>query len=242
MVTNVDMEFWARDADKAVGRGHLIIMVDALRSGTSIVNTLSNGAKEVIPVSSLKMAYALRRRHPKYLLAGERGGRKPKGFDFGNSPMEFTSEKVKGKTLVMTTTSGTAALAGSRSAKHVLIGAFLNARAVARKAQSTAAAEGVGISFVLAGDKGRFSLEDMLCAGGIAKSLLQDKVSFSDKVQTALLAFESAQDDLVGKVMKAEHAKHLVTLELEEDIVFSCRLNVSNAVPIYKGNTILLLD
>lgn len=242
MATSVDMEFWARDAPKAVNRGHLIIAVDALRSGTSIVNALSNGAKEVIPVLSLKEAYALRKRHPTYLLAGERGGRKPKGFDLGNSPLEFVPEKVKAKTLVMTTTSGTVALAGSRRAKHVLIGSFLNAEAVAQKGENVAAVEGVSISFVLAGDKGKFSLEDFLCAGAMADGFAEDTFLFSDKVQTALLAFKSAENDLLGKVMKAEHARHLVKMGLKEDVTFCCRLNVLKSVPIYKGNRISLLD
>ncbi len=114
MVIRVDVELWARDAGKAVGRGDLIIVIDALRSGTSILNALTNGAEAVIPVVSLKEAYRLRSQHPEYLLAGERGGHRPEGFDLGNSPLEFTREKVAGKSLVMTTTSGTAALARSQ--------------------------------------------------------------------------------------------------------------------------------
>jgi 2-phosphosulfolactate phosphatase len=109
MATRVDVELWARDAGKAVGRGDLIVVIDALRSGTSILTALTNGARTVIPTVSLKEAYRFRSQHPEYLLAGERGGHKPRGFDLGNSPLEFTREKVAGKSLVMTTTSGTAA-------------------------------------------------------------------------------------------------------------------------------------
>jgi 2-phosphosulfolactate phosphatase len=242
VVTNVDLEFWARDAAKAVIRGYLVIVIDALRSGTSIVNALVNGAKEVIPVLSLKEAYALQRKNPKYLLAGERGGRKPKRFDFGNSPLEFVSEKVKGKTLVMTTTSGTAALTRCRRAERVLIGSFLNAKAAAEKAESIATKEGIGISFILAGEKGKFSMEDLLCAGAIADGFVEGNFSFSDKVQTALLAFKQAESNLMGNVMKAAHAKHLVTLGLGGDISFCCKLDVLKAVPIYKGGRISLQD
>lgn len=240
MVIQVDLEFWARDAGKAVGRGDLIIVIDALRSGTSILNALTNGAEAVIPAGSLKEAYRLRSQHPEYLLAGERGGHRPKRFDIGNSPLEFTRERVEGKSLVMTTTSGTAALVTSQRAKRVLVGAFLNAGAVARKAEEMATKEGVGVSFVLAGEKGAFSLEDFLCAGAIAGSFNASKVCFSDKVQGALLAFRQAKSDLAGSIMKAEHAKHLVRLGFKGDIDFSCKLSVLRTVPIYSHDRITL--
>jgi len=240
VVVQVDLELLARDAGKAVGRGDMIIVIDALRSGTSILNALTNGARAAVPALTLKEAYKLRSQHPEYLLAGERGGHKPTGFDFGNSPLEFTPERVEGKTLVITTTSGTAALARSQTAKRVLVGAFLNAWAVAEKAEKIAATEAIGVSFVLAGEKGKFSLEDFLCAGAIAKGFVADSVHFSDKVQATLLAFKQAEVDLTASVMKAEHAEHLVKLGFKEDVYFSCRLNALQIVPIYVGGKITL--
>lgn len=240
MVIRVDVELWARDAGKAVGRGDLIIVIDALRSGTSILNALISGAEAVIPVVSLKEAYRLRSQHPEYLLAGERGGHRPEGFDLGNSPLEFTREKVAGKSLVMTTTSGTAALFKSQEARWVLLGAFLNAGAVAEKAEEITAKERVGASFVLAGEQGGFSLEDFLCAGAIAEGFTASRVCFSDKVKAALLAFRQAESDLTGSVMGAEHAKHLVKLGFKRDIIFSCQLNMLRTVPFYSHGRITL--
>jgi 2-phosphosulfolactate phosphatase len=240
VVIRIDLELRARDAGRAVDRGDLIIVIDALRSGTSILNALTNGAEAVIPAVSLREAYRLRRQHPHYLLAGERGGRMPKGFDLGNSPLEFTREKVGGKSLVMTTTSGTAALARSHGAKWILVGAFLNAGAVAKTAEEIAAKEDVGVSFVLAGEKGKFSLEDSLCAGAIAEGFAAGKVCLLDKAQVSLLAFKQAESDLTGNVMKAEHARHLVKMGFKEDIAFSCKLNTLRAVPVYRDGRITL--
>jgi 2-phosphosulfolactate phosphatase len=241
MDIRVDIELRARDAGEAVRRGDLIIVIDALRSGTSIVHALSSCAEAVIPVLSLREAYKFRAQHPEYLLAGERGGRRPAGFDLGNSPLEFSSGVVGGRTLVMTTTSGTAALVRSRKAKWVLVGAFLNAEAVAEKAEEIASREGIDISFVLAGEKGKFSLEDALCAGAIADELTATKVRLSDKAYVALLAYKQAGSDLAGNVMEAEHATHLVGLGLRGDVVFSCKLNTSISVPFYKDGRITLL-
>jgi 2-phosphosulfolactate phosphatase len=242
VAVQVDLELWARDAGKALHRGDLVIVIDALRSGTSILNALNNGAEAVIPVESLKQACRLRSQHPDYLLAGERMGEKPAGFDFGNSPLEFTSDMVAGRTLVMTTTSGTAALVRSQRAHRVLVGTFLNAGAVAAKAESVAENERIGVSFVLAGEKGLFSLEDFLCAGAIAEGFAAGGVRFSDKAQAALLAFKQVRNDLEGSVMEAEHAKHLVKLGFKGDVVFSCRLDVLRKVPVYGHNRITLQE
>lgn len=242
MTVRIDLELWARDAWKAVGRRDLIIVIDVLRSGTSILNALTNGAEAVIPTRSLKEAYELRDEHPEYLFAGERRGQMPKGFDLGNSPLEFTRERISGKRLLMTTTSGTAALLKSRRARWVFVGVFLNARAVARKAGEIAAKEGIGISLILAGEKGGFSLEDFLCAGAIAEELTAKNVGLSDKVQAALLSFKQTKSDLTESVMEAEHARHLVRLGFKRDVDFSCHLNLLRAVPIYSHGMIKLQD
>ena len=46
----------------------------------------------------------------KVLLGGEREGVKIEGFDLGNSPREYVEDVVSGKTVIFTTTNGTAAL------------------------------------------------------------------------------------------------------------------------------------
>jgi|SRR5271157_415791 len=238
----VDVELWARDAGRALARGDLVIVIDALRSGTCIVNALANGAEALIPTLSLREAHRLRSQHPEFPLAGERGGKKPAGFDLGNSPLEFTRANVEGKTVVITTTSGTAALVKSQKAATVLIGAFLNAGAVAEKAEEIATDEKVGISFVLAGDKGKFSLEDSLCAGAIVEGFKPSSAVLSDKARISLLAFKTAKSNLVKNVMETTHARHLVDLGFKEDVVFSCRLNTSRLVPIYKNTRIVLAN
>jgi 2-phosphosulfolactate phosphatase len=238
----VSLEFSAKDADRAVERGDLIIVIDVLRCSTSIVNALANGAKAVIPTVTLKEAYRLRSQHPDCLLAGERGSRKPRDFDLGNSPLEFTSEKVCGKNLVMTTTSGTVALVRSRQAEWVFVGAFLNSTTVARKTAEVAEKEEKDVSLVLSGEKGEFSFEDFICAGAITERFPSNKVHYSDKALAALLAFKQAQDNLCKNVMKAEHAKHLMRTGFMRDIEFSCQLDILKIVPIYKDGKITAFE
>src|SRR6185503_8180230 len=88
------------------------------------------------PVGDIPEALALKEQRPEVLLAGEREGLRIRAnltgsidFDLGNSPREFTPERVRGKTIVVTTTNGTRALRTCVNAKTVLVGSFLNLRA-----------------------------------------------------------------------------------------------------------------
>ena len=101
-----------------------VVVIDVLRATTSMVVMLENGAERVNPVASLEEARGWGEKG--YLMAGERNGFKVDGFDFGNSPQEFTKDKVGGKSVVMTTTNGTHALSLCKMARIVYVGAFLN--------------------------------------------------------------------------------------------------------------------
>jgi 2-phosphosulfolactate phosphatase len=241
MVVQINLEFAAKDANSAVKRGDLIIVIDVLRCSTSIINALANGAKSVVPTITLREAYALHSQDPDFLLAGERKGCRPKGFDLGNSPSEFISQRVCGKNLIMTTTSGTMALVKSREAKWVLVGAFLNAASVARKAAQIAEDEETNVSLVLSGERGQFSLEDFICAGAIAESLSTSNVHCCDEALAALLAFKQAKNSLCENIMTAQHARHLAKLGFKKDVEFSCQLDILSTIPIYRDGKITKL-
>src|SRR5262249_37579059 len=101
------------------------------------------------------------------LVGGDGRGSPPPGFDRGNSPAEYTPDRVRGRTVVFTTTNGTRALLALQGARRVAVGGFVNAAAVAR----WAAAEPGDVLLVCAGEKGRFCLEDAVCAGLLVSRL-----------------------------------------------------------------------
>jgi 2-phosphosulfolactate phosphatase len=241
MRARISLELKATDADKIADRGDVIIVIDVLRCGTSIVNALTNGVQSIVPTATLKEAYKLHSQHANFLLVGERRGLKPKGFDLGNSPLEFTSERVFGKNLIMTTTSGTMALVRSKRAEWVFVGAFLNSGSVAGKTIEVAEKQGKGVSLILSGEKGKFSLEDFTCAGAIVERFPRNKVSFSDGILASLLAFKQTENNLCKTIMEAEHAKHLIKMGFRNDIEFSCQLDILREVPIYRDGKITLL-
>jgi 2-phosphosulfolactate phosphatase len=235
MVIPVDVELVAQDAGKAVERGDVVIVIDALRATTSIITLLANGVKSVIPVETLREAMKLHRRHSDYVLVGERADYKPKGFDFGNSPVTLAKEPFQGKHIILTTTNGTKALIKSKGSRWVTVGAFLNARAVAEKTVEISRKNRLGISFVLAGEKNHFSLEDFLCAGAITDSFPKNALELSDKTVAALLAFKGAKQNLLESIHDSKHAQDLVKIGFSKDIEFSCRLNICDTVPFYRN-------
>ncbi len=109
-------------------KGKQVMVIDILRATTSMVVMLENGAQKVIPVAKVEEALAMKaladEEGRSICIAGERNGIKVDGFDFGNSPQEFTSDAVAGKEVVITTTNGTHALDLSKSGSHVWLGDF----------------------------------------------------------------------------------------------------------------------
>jgi 2-phosphosulfolactate phosphatase len=232
----------AKDAVKAVQRGDIIIVIDVLRCSSIIITALANGAKSIIPVKTIKEAWEYRKDHYEFLLAGERKGLKPKRFDLGNSPFNVSSETVKGKHIILTTTSGTKAISSAKKGKKVLIGAFLNVEAVAEAALKIAEKAKAAISLALSGKMGHFSLEDFLCAGAIIDSLSTKKVELSDAAFAALLAFQQAYGSLSSVVQRGSHAQYLESIGFKEDVRFCSRMNVFKVVPVLKGETIVPLN
>jgi Phosphosulfolactate phosphohydrolase and related enzymes len=241
MPVPIDVELVAKDACNATARGDLVIVIDLVRATTCIITAIANGARSITPVCTLKQAKYLRSEHPAYVLAGERNGVKPSGFDLDNSPLTLTRENVDGKNLIMSTTNGTNALVQSEGADWIIVGAFVNASATAKASLEIACKNKIGVSFVLAGQKNRFALEDFICAGGIITRFPEDAVELSDKALSAMLAFEGAEHDLPASIRRSGHAQELIKIGLGRDIEFACQIDLYRIVPFYRNGVITAL-
>lgn len=197
-------------------RGRVAVVIDVLRATTTITVALENGAGAVVPVGSVDAARLVAHDRAGALLCGERGGVRPEGFDLGNSPAEYSRERVGGRDLVLTTTNGTRALHMCSGADTVLAGSVVNLGAVCE------ALDGLGVDAVLvcSGTDRRVSLEDCLCAGLMAQRL-GGRFELDDSVRL----MESAANDLVercagveGAVRASFHARRLVDLGFGEDV------------------------
>ena len=166
----VDIHFTRAEVDAAALGESTVVVIDVLRATTTIVEALANGAVGVYPTSSAadaaQLAASLGREDT--LLCGERKGVKVDGFDLGNSPAEFTAEVVDGKKLVMSTTNGTRAFSSALEACRVLVCAFTNLGAVA-----AAVSADETLVVLCAGQGGRFSIDDALCAGHLVRRVVE---------------------------------------------------------------------
>src|ERR1044071_5311850 len=128
----VDVFFTPQEVTPGGVSGRVVAVIDVLRASTSIAVALANGARTIIPLESseevVSRAKSLERSAVR--LAGERKMGKVPGFDFRNSPLEFTKDAVEGKTLFMSTTNGTAAILAVQGARDVVIASYVNVTAV----------------------------------------------------------------------------------------------------------------
>ena len=96
--------------------------------------------REVIPCAEVDDARQIARQFPpRSGRAGRRtrGGLAVEGFDLGNSPEDYTADRLRGKTLVITTTNGTRAMAHAQMASQIFLGAFVNVSASASNSKDT---------------------------------------------------------------------------------------------------------
>jgi 2-phosphosulfolactate phosphatase len=210
------------------------VVFDILRATSAFVTALHNGAQEIIPVSEIAEAVARRQRQPEVRLAGERNGVKIRAaqsggidFDFGNSPREFTPERVRGQTIVSTTTNGTRALRAGAGAQTVLAASFLNLSATAKFLGKLQPAE---VLLICAGTGEGAALEDALAAGALADVLGGE---LSDAAEIARQSFLRLKPDLASALAGSANGRRLSSIpELRADVAFCAQRDLFNLVAV----------
>lgn len=209
------------------------VVFDVLRATSTIVTALSRGAESVQPVASIAEALKLREADPAVLLAGERNGLRITAavsgrpdFDLGNSPREYTADRVRGRRIVTTTTNGTRAFAACRGARHVFAASFLNLKRTAGQVLRTRSSE---VVLVCSGTGEEVAFEDCLGAGALLHELLHadPKLNLGDSAHVVADLFAANADDLESAVQKSSNARRLLSLpELAEDVSFCLSENL----------------
>ncbi len=216
--------------------GTACVVFDILRATSTFVTALHHGADAILPVCEIAEAVALRRRWPEVLLAGERDGVKIRAaqsggvdFDFGNSPREFTPERVRGQTIVSTTTNGTRALRACAGAKTVLAASFLNLAATAEFLHNEKE-----IILVCAGTGENAAKEDFLAAGALVELLvprLDARPVLWRAADAARQTFAHFKTDLASAIGSSENGQRLLALpELRDDVAFCAQRDLFNLV------------
>jgi 2-phosphosulfolactate phosphatase len=220
-----------------------LAIIDVLRASTTAAFALEAGARAILPSASRDEARRnqarLKERGIEPLLCGERGGRKIEGFDLGNSPREFTPERVGGATLFMATTNGTKAL---RSAEKHLKGptwwiafaAYVNARSAARRITLSEGA----IALVCSGKFGQFCLEDFVGAGLMIREVFQqtscDLWQLDDASRAAVELYERHRDSLLELLQTCSHGAYLIECGFGDDLPLCAGVNSLDCLPFWR--------
>jgi 2-phosphosulfolactate phosphatase len=209
------------------------VVFDVLRATTTMVTALANGASAIIPAAEIPESLELQARNPGSLLAGERDGLRIRAeltggvdFDLGNSPREFTREKMAGKTVVMTTTNGTRALRACAPAQEVLVCAFVNLDATARHLRECQPAH---LLLVCGGTFEQMAYEDILAAGALCNLVWPHycEGAVADSALVAREIFDSGKADLFDALSKSRNGRRLIARpELSEDVRWCARRDV----------------
>ncbi|MCT4636483.1 MAG: 2-phosphosulfolactate phosphatase [Bacteroidales bacterium] len=215
----------------------VVVVVDVLRATTAICTAFANGAQSLIPVASVDEAKEYKAKG--YVVAAERDGSVLDFADFGNSPFNFTKDRVTESTIVYSTTNGTRCIDMANNAKQVLIGSFLNVAAIAE----AASLNNDNVIVLCAGWKGKFNIEDTLFAGALT-NILKSKgyVADDDSAKASEDLWLLAKDNLIDYAKKVSQLKRLKSFGLDDVFEHCFNVDYTNSVPVLSGNTLVLFN
>jgi len=205
----------------------IVVAIDVFRATSAMCAAFEHGVSAMLPVMNVDEAKAYQKKG--YLVAAERQGKRVEGFDIGNSPFDYMSDKTKNKEVVITTTNGTKAIVIGSKAHEVIVGSFLNITAV----EKYLLASDRNVMLLCAGWRGRFNLEDSLFAGELVERLHRSN-QFDELSDSAIAARHfhlEAEGNIEAYLEKSSHRRRLANLNLEKDIAFCLQKDYTAKVP-----------
>lgn len=196
------------------------VVIDVLRMTTTAAALIAGGMGRLTIVAETGDAIA----HASAsgaLLFGERMGLPYPGFDGGNSPVEHAQRDYGGRSAILCTTNGSKAVGLVAGARHLLLGAIVNAPAVARLAARLASER---VTLVCAGTDGAVSLDDVLGAGCIAAEVLRLGGFEPTDAARIALAVAAGEAGVGATLASARHARTLRELGFAEDVEYAAGL------------------
>ena len=215
----------------------VVVIIGVFRATSTIAAALHNGAKCAIPVDEVAKAIEISKQIDG-IAAGERDGKLAEGLQHGNSPLEYSKDFIKDKTLVLTTTNGTKLLqmALDNKASTIITGSFPNLSAVCTFLIN----ENKNVVLGCAGWKDRFNLEDTLFAGAVIAKIKENFTIHCDSSLTAELLYNQHKDNLIDFASTLTHYHRLVErFGLIEDIKFCLTPDGANVLPLYENGKLM---
>jgi 2-phosphosulfolactate phosphatase len=214
----------------------VVVIIDIFRATSTITTALANGAAKVIPVASVEECIELGVANAGSITAGERNGQVAPGLQYGNSPLEYPSDFIKGKILHLTTTNGTRLLHMVKDAATIIIGSFLNLQAVC----DYLIASGKDVLLGCASWKDRPNMEDNLFAGAVIHHVRDHFQISCDSAHIAASMYADAltKESLLAYLKVGSHYHRLAGYGLMEDLAYCTTTNLHPIVPVLKGDAL----
>jgi len=232
----VDIYFFPQNIEELLLKEKTIVVIDVLRASTSIATAIYNSAKEVVPVTTVAEAGKIAANTGgSVILGGERNGVKIEGFHLGNSPSEYSEEKVKNKTVVFTSTNGAVALVKTKFAKYSIVGSFVNVSLVA----DFLLQQNQDFMIICAGKQHAFCIEDTVCAGMIIRKVADAApIEPTDAAVAALALYENFGHSILEMLQNSEHGLFLKEIGCENDLEICSAVDSLPVLPMYANNAI----
>lgn len=213
----------------------IVVVIDILRATSAICTAFQYGVDKMIPVATVEEATIYKKQG--FLVGAERNAIAIEGFDFGNSPYSYMTDKIKGQTVVITTTNGTQAIEAAKNAYAVVIGSFLNITSLCNWLIS----ENKSILLLCSGWKNKFNLEDTLFAGAVTE-ILSNHESFKllDGALATKYLYQQAHQNPYKFLNYSSHKERLAAMGLKDDIKYCLTLDQTNVIPILKDKYLVL--
>jgi 2-phosphosulfolactate phosphatase len=231
----------ANQFDELALREKTAVVIDVLRASTTVITALANGARKVIPTPSVEAAAKIA--GPLVdgitIRGGERGGKMIEGFNLGNSPLEYTDERVRDKSVVYSTTNGSPLFLKAKYARHMIVCGFVNINTVAGFLKENA----TEIELLCAGNFGRFALEDAVCAGMLVHLLSEDADEdpiLCDATLAARALYRTHSKSLMKMMKQCEGGKILTGLGFEGDLQYAAGIDTVPVLPVLDDNILRL--
>lgn len=242
---HIDVTFTPSDLAGQDKSGRTVVVLDVVRASTTIIQAIGNGCAQVIPTATVEEAREIAAGLPPHerLLGGERGSQRLPGFDLGNSPREYTADRVRGKIIVFTTTNGTNTIHAAEGAERILIGAFANLPAVAEEL----AGANSSVILAAAGRLDRPVFDDIVCGGMLIQELQRlatDGITLTDAGMVALHVYQNYEGRILDALRFSASGQNLIGLgeEYQADLPFCAQVGVSNVIPVVQDGRIVALS
>jgi len=231
-----------------------VVVIDTLRATSTMITALASGAKEIVPAESATVAARIAKGSANSLLCGERNGKIIEGFDLGNSPFEYTPEKVKGKSLVFCTTNGTVSIKKAKHSKSCVLGGFINFTKVVEYLSN------LKEDFIIlcSGKLNHFCTEDVVTAGLILSEVItlgtflgnKNNYSIGDSEYVSiklgkLLSAKNGKPDydrILDMQKKSEHGKYLMSIGFGSDLEFCSKIDSHPYLPVFRSGVFKLKE